>query len=398
MASAAPFTIRGSATQRIHAAANSAQMLLSEAERAGARRVFIVSGHTLAHKTPHVHALEQALGNRHVGTFTGVGPHTPADDVVAAIAAVRAADTDMLVTVGGGAQTDAGKIVILGLRAGVTDLESLRALSGRCGWHRIDVNDPALTPDIPLVCIPTTLSGGEFSAGGGAAEQDNGAKLPFMHRYCAPTAIILDPGITLDTPDDLWFSTGIRAVDHAVEALASLQSNIYCDVMAQSALRLLVPALRASKASRSDLNARVNCQIGVSIAMIPLLSGVPMGASHAIGHALATICHVGHGHTSCILMPAVQRWNAPMIPHRHALIGEALGTPADHVPAALAQLVRDLGLPGSLSDVGVAGDPGVLERIAALAAPAPWVAANPRPLGGKNDIRDLVSALVENQE
>lgn len=385
-----PFTIKGSATQRIHAAAKAVETLLAEADRAGANRVFILSGRTLAQTTPHVRAIEQALGQRHAGTFTGIGPHTPVGDVLHALRAARDAATDMLVTIGGGAQTDAGKIVLLALQAEVCDLDGLHRLSSQCGWDKIDTDDPALTPSIPLVCIPTTLSGGEFSAGGGAAE-DSGAKLPFLHRYCAPIAIILDPAITRDTPDDLWFSTGIRAVDHAVEALASLQSNPYCDIIAQSALRLLVPALRASRQDATDVDARSRCQIGVQLAMVPLLSGVPMGASHAIGHALGTVCHVGHGHTSCILMPAVQRWNAPAIPLRHALIGEALGTEPAQVPSALKQLVRDLGLPSSLSVVGVHHEREVFDKIVSLAAPAPWVATNPRPMD-----RDAIRQVLMN--
>ena len=66
-------------------------------------------------------------------------------------------------------------------------------------------------------------------------------------------AIILDPAPTVHTPEWLWLSTGIRAVDHAVEAICSLQANPYCDGAAIHALRLLGENLPRVKAKTVDV-------------------------------------------------------------------------------------------------------------------------------------------------
>ena len=394
MAPSAPILIKGSATRRVHARVHAAEMLVAEGEKLDKSRAFLIAGRTLAETTPHVRAIRQALGTRHAGTFTGISPHTPLEDVAAAVNAARDAGADLIVTIGGGAQTDAGKIAALALKQGVTDAEGLLALSARCGWDRIDLNDPALSPDVPVICVPTTLSGGEFNEGSGASDAA-GRKHPFLHRDSAPVAIILDPWLALDTPEWLWLSTGVRALDHAVETLASLESNPYCDAMAQAAIRLLAPALRRTKADPSDIEARSEAQIGVSLAMVPLIAGVPMGASHAIGHALGTTQHVAHGHTSCILMPAVQRWNASAIPERHRLIGEALGDAQMPVGDLLAALIRELGQPGSLASISVPADDATLHAIAELAFPAPWIASNPRPISSPEDIVSILRAVTE---
>lgn len=393
MAGPAPMLLKGSATRRVHGSVRTAEALLAETERLGRSRVFLIAGRTLSETTPHIRSIEQALGARHAGTFTGISPHTPLDDVVAAVNAAREAGADLIVTIGGGAQTDAGKIAALALKQDVTHREGLLALSARCGWDRIDVNDPALAPDVPVICVPTTLSGGEFNEGSGASDEA-GRKLPFLHRDSAPVAIILDPWLALDTPEWLWLSTGARALDHAVETLASLRSNPYCDAMAQAAIRLLAPALRRTKAEPGDIEARSRAQIGVSLAMVPLIAGIPMGASHAIGHALGTTQHVAHGHTSCILMPAVQRWNAPAIPERQRLIGEALGDTDTPVGDLLAGLIRDLDQPGGLAEVGVTADDATLRAIAELAFPAPWIASNPRPITSPEDIVAILRTVA----
>ena len=63
------------------------------------------------------------------------------------------------------------------------------------------------------------------------------------------------------------------------------------------------------KADPSDLQARLDCQLGSWLSMGPLASGVPMGASHGIGYVLGAVFDIPHGHTSCIMLPAVMRWN-----------------------------------------------------------------------------------------
>src|SRR3546814_15601371 len=99
-----------------------------------------------------------------------------------------------------------------------------------------------------------------------------------------------DPALAVHAPEWVWLSTGVRAVDHCVETLASYRSNDYADGLADSALRLLVDGLARVKADPRDLEGRLQCQTGAWQAMMPVLAGVPTGASHPTGHGPGGAC------------------------------------------------------------------------------------------------------------
>ena len=121
-----------------------------------------------------------------------------------------------------------------------------------------------------------------------------------------PKVVILDPAPTIHTPEWLFLSTGIRAVDHCVEGICSMHS-ILMVTRKQFRIILIIFWISISKNNPSDLEARLNCQLGTWMSMAPLASGVPMGASHGIGYVLGAAFDIPHGHTSCIMLPAVMR-------------------------------------------------------------------------------------------
>src|SRR4051794_18619801 len=86
------------------------QAVVAEAERVGARRVFVTSTRSLAKKeTGPLQRMEKALGSRLVGTYASIKSHSPREDVIAGAAQARAAKADLLVAVGGGSVIDATK-------------------------------------------------------------------------------------------------------------------------------------------------------------------------------------------------------------------------------------------------------------------------------------------------
>jgi alcohol dehydrogenase class IV len=204
----------------------------------------------------------------------------------------------------------------------------------------------------------------------------------------SPVAVVLDPAITVHTPQWLWLSTGVRAVDHAVETLASKRSNAFCDGIADSALRLLAEGLPRSKADPSDLPGRLKCQIGAWQSMISVVGGVPMGASHAIGHVLGGSCDVPHGYTSCVMSPYVLAWNAEVDDSRQGRITACLGRTGVTASEALDRFIRDLGKPRRLSEVGVGEDQ--LARVAELTLEDPWGRTNPRPITSADQVMSIL--------
>ena len=73
--------------------------------------------------------------------------------------------------------------------------------------------------------MPTTLSAGEYTASAGCTDTARNVKESFGHPLMMPKNVILDPRATLHTPEWLLLSTGIRAVDHAVEDICSLNAS-----------------------------------------------------------------------------------------------------------------------------------------------------------------------------
>ena len=136
---------------------------------------------------------------------------------------------------------------------------------------------------------------------------------------------------------------------HALEALGSTHSNHFCDGIAGSALRLLGSALPEVKADGTDLDARLRCQVGAWQSMIPVIGGVPMGASHAIGHVLGGTADVPHGYCSCVMAPSVLAFNQSVNGEKQKQISACLGQPDRAASEIVDEFIAGLGMPRSLT-------------------------------------------------
>src|SRR6516225_9689009 len=365
-----------------------AEVVAEQARRLGAERVFVMASGTLNRTTEEIAKVRGALGNRFAGLFDRMPPHTPRRAVIAAAAMAREAGTDLIVTIGGGSVTDGAKAVQLCLAndiRGAKALDQYRPVKGPDGALG---PPPCSPPTVPQVTVPTTLSAGEFSAIAGVTDERHRVKELFRHPQIIPRAVVLDPAVTLHTPEWLWLSTGIRAVDHCVEGISSREANPYADAQALHGLALLCRGLPRVKAAPRDIAARLDCQIGSWLSMGPLASGVPMGASHGIGYVLGAVFDIPHGHTSCIMLPAVMRWNKPANSERQALVAAAMGHPGEDAGDVLDTFIAGLGMPRSLGTVKIG--PESFARIAEQAMGTPWVPRNPRPISGAAQLREIL--------
>ena len=377
-------------TRRIAYGTPFTEALSRELDLVGARSVYVLASGTLARTTDAVDKVRSVLGARYAGLCAKIGAHTPRVDVVAAANEARAAKTDLILTLGGGSITDAAKMVGLCLANEVSDPARLDAYRVTIGADGKSVRPAWKAPTVGTVIIPTTLSAGEFSASAGCTDTARNVKEVYANPDAFAHTVILDPAITVHTPLWLWLSTGIRAVDHAVEDLCSINAKPLSDGTSLHALRLLGRGLRAVKADAADLPARLDCQLGAWMSIIGSSAGVHKGASHGIGHVLGGTAGVPHGYTSCVMLPHVMRFNHPVNAERQKLVSEALGRP--HAPAAevLADLIAELGLPRTLRDVGVKAE--LLERIAVESMHDRWIHTNPRKIEGPAVVRQLLDA------
>ena len=366
-----------------------AEAVAEEARRLSATRVFLMVSSSLNRNTDEIARVKAALGNRCAAVWDGMPPHTPRSAVLRATEQARVVEADLIVTIGGGSITDGAKAVQMCLANGIRTadaIDALRPVKGADGT----VSPPATmkAPTVRQISVPTTISGGEFSAISGVTDERTKVKELLRHPRIMPATVILDPAVTRHTPEWLWLSTGVRAVDHCVEGICSGEAHAYGDAQALKGLSLLASGLPRVKNNPADRDARLDCQLGTWLSMGPLSSGVPMGASHGIGYVLGAVFDVPHGHTSCIMLPAVMRWNEPVNADRQALISIAMGRPGDAAAAVLDAFIGGLGMPRSLAAVNIGREH--FPRIAEQAMATPWVPRNPRPIKGPTEVREIL--------
>jgi maleylacetate reductase len=325
--------------------AGSVAELANEVKRLRGRRALVITGRSLATQTSVVEQVIEALGTLHAGTFANIRQHTPRSDVTRAIEMARSQGADVLVSVGGGSPIDATKAVAM----------TLAEESGNF---------------LPQIAIPTTLSAAEFSHLVGVTDEEHRLKTGFAHTQVAPRGVILDASLTLATPMQLWLSSGIRALDHAVETLYAPGSHPINDTLALEAIARLFQELPRSKKYPEDQAARTELQLAAWMSFFGEVN-TPMGLSHNLGRRIGASYNIGHGITSCITLPHVMRALVPLhalplarIARKLNLVNESVddATAAMHAADAVSDLVNRLVLPQHLRDVGV--DENEFHRIA----------------------------------
>jgi maleylacetate reductase len=364
-----------------------ASAIVAQMDRLRANKALLMVSGTLNRQTDEIANIRNALGTRCAGVFDAMPQHTPREAVVAAAEQARSIGADLIVTVGGGSITDGAKAVSLCLANDVRTVEGIDTIRAVRG-----VVPPMKPPTVRQISVPTTIAGGEFTSISGVTNPRTKVKEMLRHELAMPRAVILDPAITMHTPEWLFLSTGIRAVDHCVEGLCSREAHPYADAQAAKGLAMLASGLPRVKANAGDLDARMDCQIGTWLSTGPLSAGVPMGASHGIGYVLGAAYGVPHGYTSCVMLPAVMRWNrqenSQYNAERQALVAAAMGQPGKDAGDVLDQFIRDLGMPRSLHNVGVGAEH--FDEIARQAMATPWVPRNPRKIDGPTEVREIL--------
>ncbi len=365
-----------------------ADVVVETAEAHGAVRIMIVTSRSLE-ASSSVARVKDALGERCVGVFAKVRAHSPREDVVEGAERARELASDLLVAVGGGSVIDASKAMELCLWAGVRRPEELDG-------YRAGAGTASLEPTISVVAVPTTLSAAEFTPFAGVTDVGRHVKEGFYHRELAPRTVVLDPAMTLGTPPELWSSTGMKAVDHAVEQLSNAERSPFADALAEAGLSRLAGALRKSRRSPDDLAARLDCQLGMWLAMSGASAGRGLGASHAIGHTLGGMLGVPHGMTSAVMLPAVLKWNEAVLGERGRLLSRLLGDETASAAQAVKRLCLDLGLPTSLAEVGVGAEK--FRSIAEHTLHDRGIRTNPRPIRGAGDIEEILALAADSAD
>ncbi|KAF7971874.1 hypothetical protein HWV62_19755 [Athelia sp. TMB] len=321
----------------------------------GVKKALLVTGKSLYNKTDVVKKVEAILRARdaHGATFFEIGEHAPIAGIQNGIKAFRECGADVIVAVGGGSPVDASKAII----------------------HTLQKENGGAF--VMQIAVPTTLSAAEYTVGAGFTDKD-GNKTAVSSPELAPAGIILDAELTLATPERLWLSTGLRALDHAVENLYRPLVPPPIKVLCYAAIADLFLYLPASKANPEDVEIRQKLQLASWMSLWPLKQEKysALGLSHALGHKLGAAYGIPHGITSCLTLAPVVRLKARTAsPADKAALAQALfylrqpstGNVDDDVRKladAIGTLVQDLGLGSTLEDYKVPRSdlPGIASR------------------------------------
>lgn len=275
----------------------------------------------------------------------------PSDRI--AEAAGAAAGTDGLLAVGGGSAIDLAK-----------------AVSAETG--------------LPLVSVPTTYSGSEWTGFFGVRDPDRRIRGGGAGANLA--AIVYEPRLTLDLPRAESGGTALNALAHCAEALYVRGRNPEGDREALEGARLIGAWLPRVLEDGHDLEARRGLLEGAQHAGAALASaGLALG--HAMAQALGGRYGVAHGAANALCLPPALRFNASVAAAEIERFGQALGT--DDPAARAEELARAAGFT-RLRDLGVPEDD--LDEVAAAAAQRAGAKANPRP-ASPAEIEDLLRSI-----
>jgi maleylacetate reductase len=356
-------------------------------EVGGAQRVALVTTRSLAGSRIAA-AVRDALGARLVAETAAMRAHSPVEDVLALAALLRESRAELVVALGGGSVIDGAKVACLAVWRGITDPAALIDAAVSRGASPSAWDGAAPSPR--LIAVPTTLSAAEFAPHAGYTDLTEGRKYRALDPWMVPRAVLLDPAATLETPAELFLSSGIRALDHAAERWCALETAPFSDAVSRQAMLMLAEGLPRVAAAAGDLRARALCQQAAWLSVMGGWAGVPVGASHGLGYILGAARGVPHGITSCLMLHAVMRWNASVNAARQADIAASFGG-AEAGPA-LEDFVAGLGLPTRLHQQGITE-----AEIAGLAArwtgDAP-IATNPRPVRGAADLEEILRLAI----
>lgn len=368
--------------QNITVGAGSLSKLPELAKKLEKHKAYIISGPHL-NKIGMVAKCEKALKEAGIesASFTETEGNPSTETVEKATKGFQDSKADFIVAFGGGSPLDVAKAVAVVATYGgdITSYEGGGKVPG---------------PVVPMIAIPTTAgTGSEVTAFSVITDHSRNYKLTVVSNYLLPSYAILDPELISTVPQNTAAACGIDAMVHALEAFISKAASPFSDLFAKEALRLIGGSIRSYVADRSNLDACESMLIGSLFAGIAF-SHARLGDVHAMSHPVSAYFDVPHGVANAILLPTVVEYNMDDAKDKYEYIYncicEAKSPDIVFAPEMLAAEIRvlndELGIPSSLSDVGV--DSTQFDKMADDAMKSGNIQVNPR-FTTKKDILKL---------
>jgi alcohol dehydrogenase class IV len=282
-----------------------------------------------------------------LATFDGT-PANPTETAARlALAAYRQGDCDGVIGLGGGSALDLAKAVALWASHGGDSLAPYTLVEGGVSRIRADI--------APVVAIPTTAGTGSEVGRGAVIVLGDGRKLALISPHMVPKLALCDPELTMGLPAAVTAGTGMDAIAHCIETFLAPTINPPADAIALDGLARAWHHLEKAVQDGNNREARWNMMMAAMEGAMAFQKG--LGAVHALSHPLGALksASLHHGTLNAIFLPPVIRFNAPAVGDKISRLARIMGCgeQAEAVADAVARLNARIGLPASLSAMGV---------------------------------------------
>jgi alcohol dehydrogenase class IV len=277
---------------------------------------------------------------------TNVVPEPPLEVGNQVINEIRKSQPELVIGIGGGSALDLAKAAaVLAENEGL--IEDYLNLSG---------GKKLKNKGLPKVLIPTTSgTGAEVTDIAVFSLEDS--KDVITHEYLLADYAIVDPSLTFTLPPRVTAASGIDAFTHALEAFTSINSTPLTDTMALEAMRKIVGNIRNAVWNGQNKAAREQMSLGSLMAGLSFFNAGVAGV-HALAYPLGGLFKIPHGESNAVLLPYVYDHIWPACLDKMVKVAEVFNLPtlgksdreiAQHVVKSLLDLVKDVGLPTTLS-------------------------------------------------
>lgn len=325
--------------------------LAGEMRRLDARHALVICGRTISRAEFGLGTVQEALGDTFAGAFTGVVEQSPLSAVEAAMQALRDAQADAVVAIGG------GSAVVTARAATILHCEDGRAedLATIFSPGQPPRSPRLARPKLPQFIVPTTPTTAYAKSGAAITIPVSGKRLALFDPKARAQALFIHPRFIAATPDRLILDAALDAFAQGVQGLESRRREPLADALLIHGVRLIHRALIGGAAGGDQQPRRDIMLAAQLIGQGTDFTGA--GMASALGHSLGARFPVGNGHFKAAVLPHCITFNEPATAGRLDALAIALGLPEDAAAQAVSEACSSffahLQIPNRLRDLGV---------------------------------------------
>ena len=308
--------------------------------------------------------------------FDEVKPNPTVTNVKMGIQALRDAQADFIVAIGGGSAMDTAKGV--GIVCNNPEFEDIVSLEGVADTKK---------KTVPIIALPTTAgTAAETTINYVIIDEEKQKKMVCVDPNDIPCVAIVDAELMYSLPKSLTAATGMDAMTHAIEGLITKGAWELSDMFEIKAIEMIHRYLPIAVEEPTNPEGRNGLAVAQYVAGMAF-SNVGLGVDHGMAHPLSALHDVPHGVACAMLLPTIMRWNASAALDKYVDIAKAVGvyrdgmTREEAAEAAcdeIANLSRRVGIPAHLSELGITEKD--IDALADQAIADVCTPGNPRPV------------------